>query len=73
MPTQAESVDTIITTILSRLSDALTSPKPTYTVNDQNFEWNEYVDMLFRSLDKARVLRSKLEGPVSKMTIMRAI
>ena len=73
MPTQAESVDTIITTILSRLSDALTAPKPTYRVNDQEFEWNEYVDMLFRSLDKARELRSKLEGPVSKMTIMRAI
>lgn len=73
MPTQAESVDTIITTILSRISDALTSPKVTYRVNDQEFEWNEYTDLLFRSLDKARELRSKLEGPVSKMTIMRAI
>lgn len=73
MATQAENMDTIITTIQSRLSDALTNPKVTYDVNDQRFEWNEYVDMLYRSLEKSYELRSKLAGPVMKSSIMRAL
>lgn len=73
MSAQATRVDGIIDDILTRIEEALTAPKVSYKVNDQEFQWNEYTEMLFRSLDKARELRSKLEGPVSKMTIMRAI
>lgn len=72
MATQAETMDTIITTIQSRLSDALTNPKPSYDINDQRVEWNEYVDMLMRSLEKAYELRAKLAGPVSVVSVMRA-
>lgn len=30
----------------STLKDVLASPKPTYTVGDQTFEWGEYVQVL---------------------------
>jgi len=73
MSTQSDTVDTIITTLLSRITDVMTAPKPSYNINDQEVDWNEYVDMLFRSLDKAYELRAKLAGPVMKSSIMRAM
>ena len=73
MSTQSDRVDTIITTLLDRIDAALVSPKVTYRVNDQEFQWNEYIDMLFNSLDKANELRLKLAGPVMKSTVMRAL
>jgi hypothetical protein len=73
MPTQTERMDTIIETLLDRVDDALLNPKPTYRVNDQEFQWTEYIDMLFNSLDKAYELRAKLAGPIMKSSIMRAI
>jgi hypothetical protein len=66
-------MDTIVTTLLDKIDAALVSPKPTYQVNDQEFQWNEYIDMLFNSLDKANELRLKLAGPVMKSTVMRAL
>ena len=73
MSTQTERMDTIINTLLDKIDSVLVSPKASYRVNDQEFQWNEYIDMLFNSLDKANELRLKLAGPVMKSTIMRAM
>ena len=70
--TQSAALDTIINTLITNINTALASPKPSYKVNDQEFNWTEYVDMQFRSLEKANELRSKLAGPVSLISVMRA-
>lgn len=70
--TQSASLDTIINTLITNINTALASPKPSYRVNDQEFQWTEYVDMQFRSLEKANELRAKLAGPITKISVMRA-
>jgi len=70
--TQSAALDTIINTLITNINTALATPKPTYRINDQEVEWNEYIDLQFRSVEKAMELRSKLAGPVSLVSVMRA-
>lgn len=69
---QSSRMDAIIDSLLTQVETVLVSPKPTYNINDQEVQWNDYFDLLMRSLEKAYELRAKLAGPVSVSTVMRA-
>ena len=36
---------------LERIQDLTASPKPTYTIDGQNIDWNEYLEQLRQTVD----------------------
>jgi hypothetical protein len=50
MPTDAQQLATIKSQILAMLVDLTENPKPSYDIDGQDIEWNEYQQMLFAQL-----------------------
>ncbi len=49
--------------IAARLAAITADPKPSYTVGDQTFQWNEYFEKLTAQLKEINLLISIEDGP----------
>lgn len=47
----------------TRLKEAVSVPKPSYTLGDESYEWGEYQEMLQRQIDSLTATIQKLGGP----------
>lgn len=55
---------------MTRLSEALDSPKMDYTIDGQTFNWTQYQEMLQKRIDWANAELAKLDGPDMEETLV---
>lgn len=46
-----------------RLKEALSVPKPSYSLDGESYSWSEYTEMLQRIIDTSTATIQKLGGP----------
>lgn len=54
--------------LLANYTDAIASPKPSYSVDGQSVSWNEYVSALKDQIKETRIAIIALSGPCSVIT-----
>jgi len=64
MATDAENIATIRSNILTALATESANPKPSYSINGQQVDWNGYRAALLKQLQDL----PSLEGPVELIT-----
>lgn len=68
MASQYAMIDTAITNITAKIAEVSADPKPSYSVDGQEFKHNEYFTMLTESLGQLITQRRRLQGPYQIMT-----
>ena len=59
-----DTLATIKTQILARIEEVTAAPKPTYTIDGQFIDWNNYLNTLLNQLDKVNTQISLAQGPI---------
>lgn len=49
--------------------DLLATPKPTYNIDGQEFKWNEYLDVINKSIKQLREDLRSAQGPFEEETV----
>ncbi|MES2342315.1 MAG: hypothetical protein V4597_11600 [Pseudomonadota bacterium] len=61
--TRAQNLDVAIDNVVARILEVTSSPKPNYTLDGEQYEWSDYLDMLNRQLLVLEQARQRADGP----------
>ncbi len=62
MSTRAQNLDQAIDNLAAVLAQVTASPKPTYQVDGENYQWTEYVQMLMTQTKELEQMRQRADG-----------
>ncbi len=62
MSTRAQNLDQAIDNLAAVLAQVTASPKPTYTVDGETYQWMEYVQMLMTQTKGLEQMRQRADG-----------
>lgn len=63
MATRAQNLDTALDNAAANLAAITASPKPTYTIDGETYQWGELYELYTSQLEALEKARQRADGP----------